>query len=69
MHADQPHRADQPAPLDHFMQQLMSQELPMLDSASRARVAQLLREHQEAGRPTITSQAELPEEIRSLMEL
>lgn len=56
-------------PLNHFMQRLMSQELPMLDSASRARVTQLLREHQEAGLPTITSQDELPAEIRELMDL
>lgn len=41
----------------------------MLDSASRARVTQLLREHQEAGLPTITSQDELPAEIRELMDL
>lgn len=56
-------------PLNHFMQQLMAQELPVLDSASRARVMQLLREHTEAGRPQITSQEELPAEIRDILEL
>lgn len=41
----------------------------MLDSASRARVTQLLKEHEEAGRPTICSQEELPAEIRDLLDL
>lgn len=58
-----------PQPLNHFMQQFLSQELPMLDSASRARVTQLLKEHEEAGRPTICSQEELPAEIRDLLDL
>lgn len=59
----------QASPLNHFMQQLMSQELPVLDSTSRARITELLREHAAAGRPTITSQEELPAEIRQIMEL
>lgn len=57
------------SPLNHFMQQLMSQELPFVDSAGRARIAELLREHQEAGLPVITSQEELPAEIREIMDL
>lgn len=53
-------------PLNHFMQQLMSQELPVLDSASRARVMQVLKEYDG---PVITSQEELPAEIREILEL
>lgn len=55
--------------LSHFMQQLMAQELPVLDSADRARVTELLREHAAAGGGTITSQEELPAEIRQIMDL
>lgn len=57
------------SPLNHFMQALMAQELPVLDSHSRARVMELLREHEEAGRPTITTQDELPAEIKEILEL
>lgn len=53
-------------PLDGFMTRLMAQELPMLDSHSRGRVYQLLREYEG---PEITSQEELPAEIRKLMDL
>lgn len=53
-------------PLNHFMQQMMAQELPVQDSASRARILQILREYEG---PQITSQAELPEEIRQILEL
>lgn len=53
-------------PLNHFMQQLMSQELPVLDSASRARITQVLNEYEG---PQITSQEELPAEVREIMEL
>lgn len=57
------------APLDDFMVRLMAEELPFLDSKDRVRVYRLLREHQAAGGPTITSQEELPAEIRQLMDL
>ncbi|MCP1388146.1 hypothetical protein M5J20_08090 [Corynebacterium sp. TA-R-1] len=55
--------------LSHFMQQLLSQELPMLDSADRARVTELLREHAAAGGGTIETQEDLPGEIRQIMDL
>ena len=42
------------------------QELPLLDSVSRTRVYRLLEEYDG---PTITSQEELPQEIRDLMDL
>lgn len=53
-------------PLNPFMTRLMAEELPMLDSSSRARVYGLLREYDG---PIIESQEELPEEIRALMDL
>lgn len=53
-------------PLNHFMQQLMAQELPMQDSASRALILKILREYEG---PQITSQEELPKEIREILEL
>lgn len=57
------------APLNDFMIRLMAEELPFLDSKDRVRVYELLREHKEAGNGTITSQDELPAEIRELMDL
>lgn len=57
------------APLNDFMLRLMAQELPLLDSVDRGRVYELLREYQEAGGETITSQEQLPTEIRDLMDL
>lgn len=54
------------APLDNFMMRLMSEELPMLDSADRGRVYRILEAYDG---PTITSQEELPEEIRKIMDL
>ncbi|STC69365.1 MULTISPECIES: hypothetical protein [Corynebacterium] len=56
-------------PLDDFMTRLMAQELPLLDSHSRSRVYEVLAEHKEQGLPTITSQEELPAEIREMMDL
>ena len=53
-------------PLDNFMTTLMAQELPFLDSASRIRVYEILNTYDG---PTITSQEELPMEIRELMDL
>lgn len=57
------------APLSDFMARVFAEELPFLDSASRTRVYELLREHKAAGRPVISSQEELPKEIRELMDL
>lgn len=53
-------------PLNEFMTRLMAQELPILDSTSRRRVNEILREYDG---PEITSVDELPTEIRDLMEL
>ncbi|WP_080792901.1 hypothetical protein [Corynebacterium pacaense] len=53
-------------PLDDFMTRLIAQELPLLDSVDRSRVYELLRDYDG---PTITSQEELPEEIRTIMDL
>ncbi len=53
-------------PLNEFMTRLMAQELPILDSTSRQRVRDILREYDG---PTITEPEELPEEIRQIMEL
>lgn len=57
------------APLDDFMVRLMAEELPFLDSKDRVRVYEILREHTAAGGDIITSQDELPAEIRQLMDL
>lgn len=57
------------APLSDFMARVFAEELPFLDSASRTRVYEILREHKAAGKPLITSQEELPGEIRELMDL
>lgn len=53
-------------PLNDFMTRLMAEEIPMLDSASRGRVYQLLREYTG---PQITTQDELPEEIKEILDL
>ena len=53
-------------PLNEFMTRLMAQELPILDSTSRQRVRDILREYDG---PTITEPEELSEEIRQIMEL
>lgn len=70
-HDDSPHIAAQltDLPLDDFMTRLVAQELPLLDSTSRGIVYEELREYQQSGKPTITSQKELPERIREIMEL
>ncbi|MDY5784832.1 MULTISPECIES: hypothetical protein [unclassified Corynebacterium] len=57
------------APLSDFMARVFVEELPFLDSVSRTRVYELLREHKDAGRPVISSQEELPAEIREIMDL
>lgn len=66
-----PHLAAQltNVPLDDHMTRLIAQELPLLDSMSRSMVYEELRAYQEAGNPVITSQEELPERIRVIMEL
>lgn len=53
-------------PLSPEMTRMVAQELPLLDSVSRTRVYRLLEEYEG---PTITSQDELPQEIRDLMDL
>ncbi|WP_295626239.1 hypothetical protein [uncultured Corynebacterium sp.] len=53
-------------PLSSEMTRMIAQELPLLDSASRTRVYKILEEYDG---PTITSQEELPDEIRELMDL
>lgn len=53
-------------PLDGFMTRLIAEELPILDSASRGRVYEMLREYEG---PEITTQEELPDEIRDIMDL
>ena len=45
---------------------MMAQELPILDSASRTRVYEILNAYEG---PQISSQEELPEEIRTIMDL
>ncbi|WP_293768010.1 hypothetical protein [uncultured Corynebacterium sp.] len=54
------------APLNDFMTRLIAEELPLLDSASRQRVYDILRAYDG---PEITSQAELPEDIIDIMDL
>ena len=56
-------------PLDGFMTRLIAEELPILDSTSRQRVHQILREYADSEAPVITSQEELPAEIREIMDL
>ena len=53
-------------PLDGFMTRLIAEELPILDSASRGRVYEILREYEG---PEITTQEELPDEIRDILDL
>lgn len=56
-------------PLNDFMTRLMAQELPLLDSHDRSTVYRLLREYADSGQPEITTQAELPAEIREIIDL
>lgn len=56
-------------PLNDFMVRLMVEELPFLDSKDRGRVYEILREYADSGAPEITSQEQLPVEIRKLMDL
>ena len=57
------------APVNEFMGRLIAQELPVMDSTSRSIVNAALREHKEAGKPQITCVAELPDEVREIMNL
>ncbi|PRQ10424.1 hypothetical protein C1Y63_11515 [Corynebacterium sp. 13CS0277] len=53
-------------PLSPEVTMMMAQELPILDSVSRTRVYEILRAYDG---PVITSQDELPQEIKDLMDL
>ena len=53
-------------PLNDFITRLMAEEIPMLDSTSRGLVYKILREYEG---PEITTQEELPTEIRDIMDL
>lgn len=53
-------------PMSQEMTLLIAQELPLVDSAGRTRIYKILEEYDG---PTITSQEELPQEIRDLMDL
>lgn len=53
-------------PMNQHMTRLVAEELPLLDSASRVRVYEILEAYTG---PTITTQEELPQEIRDLLDL
>ncbi|MDO4928069.1 MAG: hypothetical protein Q3976_03275 [Corynebacterium sp.] len=53
-------------PLDNYMTRLLAEELPMVDSASRQRIYELLADYTG---PQITTQEELPAGIRELLDL
>ncbi|MDO5099177.1 MAG: hypothetical protein Q4D85_10525 [Corynebacterium sp.] len=53
-------------PMSQHMTRLIAEELPLLDSASRVRVYEILNTYDG---PTITSQEELPAEIREMLDL
>lgn len=53
-------------PLDADMTRLVAQELPVLDSADRVEVYRLLKAYEG---PTITSQDQLPQQVREIMDL
>lgn len=53
-------------PLSDFMVRLMAEELPFVDSKGRGRIYEILREYDG---PVISSQEELPQEIRSIIDL
>lgn len=56
-------------PLNDLMTRMIAQELPILDSHDRTEVYRLLREYAATGGPEITSQEELPAEIREILDL
>ncbi|WP_047241243.1 hypothetical protein [Corynebacterium epidermidicanis] len=53
-------------PLSNAVTMMMAQELPLLDSADRVRVYQILEEYDG---PTIMTQEDLPAEIKQIMDL
>lgn len=53
-------------PMNQFMTRMLAEELPLLDSASRVRVYEILENYDG---PQITSQEELPQEIRDMLDL
>lgn len=53
-------------PLSNELTMMLAQELPLLDSASRVRVYEILEGYDG---PTITRQEDLPTEIRDLLDL
>ncbi|AKE40315.1 Uncharacterised protein [Corynebacterium kutscheri] len=53
-------------PMNQLMTRMLAEELPLLDSSSRVRVYEILDTYDG---PQITSQEELPEEIRQLLDL
>lgn len=53
-------------PLSNELTMMLAQELPLLDSASRVRVYEILEQYDG---PQITSQDDLPKEIRDLLDL
>ncbi|APT83807.1 hypothetical protein [Corynebacterium aquilae] len=53
-------------PLSPHMTLMMAEELPILDSASRVRVYEILKEYDG---PLIETQEQLPQEIKDLMDL
>ena len=53
-------------PLSNEMTLMIAQELPLLDSADRVRVYEILDNYSG---PQITTQEELPQEIRDMMDL
>ncbi len=53
-------------PMNQHMTRLVAEELPLLDSSSRVRVYEILNNYQG---PIITTQEELPAEIRELLDL
>ena len=56
-------------PLNDFMTRLLAQELPLLDSRERTEVYRLLREYSASGGQMITTQDELPAELREILDL
>ncbi|MDO5512880.1 hypothetical protein [Corynebacterium sp.] len=56
-------------PLNDFMTRMIAQELPILDSHERTEVYRLLREYAAEGGPEITTQEQLPAEIREILDL
>lgn len=54
------------APLSDWMVRVMAEEMPFVDSKDRTRIYEILRDYEG---PVISSQEELPAEIREIMDL